>query len=167
MRKFFKACCIAFSVVLVSCSDTVESAVGYEQIASAAGQAIYYEDEASYLSCWLPYEKAQLVLSDEYQEGFVAEMFDGDEYQSKLRTQITDSTELSEEEIAQLESDAQERYGVCIDFTKAQQLEVRFSAQRSGKTYEDVRELTAVRFSNSWYLYGDVIISFDFVESET
>ncbi|MCD7742066.1 MAG: hypothetical protein LUI06_07680 [Ruminococcus sp.] len=164
-----KKLCIVFCTLavmtLVGCGDDTDSSLNYEQPINTMKAAINNDDEIAYLSCWFPYEKASFENDESYEEGFLSAAFDKSEYLSRMRAAISDSDELDDVELSELEADAKQRYGVRVDFTKALALNVEFSVQTTSGTAYDERELYVVRYENVWYAYGEIIDSFEFTST--
>jgi hypothetical protein len=120
-------------------------------------------DELSYLCCFLPQEKARYMQSDGYSADFIDSAIDKSSIISRVRIKITDSSELTDEELDGLEKSAQESYGTRFEFSKGQRLDVNILVDTRQEQLCDSRELTVVRYENVWYIYGDVIDSFSFL----
>jgi hypothetical protein len=148
--------------LFVGCSKDSAPVLNYEQPVSSLQAAFNADDEISYLSCFLPQQKAGYMAAQDYSDDFIEEKMSDDEIISKVRFKITDSTELADDEITALEQEAQQVCGYHFDFTKARRLQVNILAETRSRKLCDSRELTVVRYENIWYIYGDVIDSFSF-----
>lgn len=159
------ALCAAAALLMTACGGRDKTELSYEQPLNTLRHAFNYGDELSYLNVWLPQEKQRYTSAEDYNEGFLKNAFDSDEYDGKLKLKIRDAKAMDDEEIAVLETEAFERYGTRLDFSKAMKLSVDFRVQKNSDLLSDSRELTIVRYENIWYLYGETIDSFVFARS--
>ena len=79
-----------------------------------------------------------------------------------FKAKIVSSKELDEDMINNLEQEYKDKYRKRIDISKAQQMTVEFGTIQGSNELIDSRDLTAVRIENNWYIFGDVIESFNF-----
>jgi hypothetical protein len=148
---------------LVSCESEKKSALNYEQPLISMRGSLNYGDGDSYLSCYLPQEKARYTKLNECDGDFLSDIFNKDDYFGNLQIKVSDSRELSREELDELELSAQETYGTRFSFTKGQAVDADFNVSGKEEKLCDSRELTVVRYQNMWYIYGEVIDSFSFM----
>ncbi len=152
---------------LGSCEKKEEkSALNYEQIVSSFRGSLDRGDEKSYLACFLPQEKARFTSSEDYSKGFINDIFDEYDVMSRLSVRIKDNSELDSEELDSLEKEARSLYGTRFDFTKGQRLNIDVRVKTKKSELCDSHEITVVRYENVWYIYGEVLDSFEFKEIE-
>jgi hypothetical protein len=162
VKKILCALCAVLTLSLSACGDSEKNVLNYEQPLSAMKGALGNSDEISYMSCFLPQAKAKYMQSESYSSDFIDSILDSDSVIGKVSVKVTESTELSQDELSELEGQARENYGTRFDFTKGQRLDVDIAVYTRQKELSDSRELTVVRYENVWYIYGDVIDSFSF-----
>lgn len=156
------AVCALFS----GCSEPAQTELSCEKPVYAMRSAANFGDEESYLSCWLPQEKAHFRLAEDQSVGFLSNVFKRGDFESRLRVRIHDSREVPETYIKEtLEPDARKRYGSPLTFTAAQCLKVDFRVQDNMDILSDSREIYVVKYCGVWYIYGEVIDSFSFARS--
>ncbi len=153
------ACVMAAS--LASCGAKEDTTLNYEKPLTAAAGSLNFADGESYLNCFLPQEKARYTEEEKPEEDFMKNIFDRKAYGCKIRTKITDTAALSDEELQALEQQAHEKYGVRFDFTKGQSADVRFQLTKDDELLADDEKLTFVRCGGVWYIYGEVIDSLE------
>lgn len=151
--------CIAV-LALSGCKDKTKSA-NYKQPFYALKGALNYGDTQSYLAAFLPQEKARYTSDENYDPDFLSQAFNRDDYISRLGLKVMDTRELSEKNLDKLEAEAHKRYGTHFSFSKGYKVSVVFSAQDKKGIYSQNRKLNVVRYENVWYIFGDVIDSFD------
>lgn len=165
MRYRLICCAAAVMLMTCGCGRDKKASLGFEKRLEAAALSANYRDTESYLSCWLPQEKERYINSDEHRVDILDNIFAGTDVTGRLLFKMTDSTELSEEQIAALEDKALETYKTRIDFTKARRANVEIRLNSSKEILTDAREITLVRYEGSWYIFGEVIDSFSFAGS--
>jgi hypothetical protein len=152
--------------LLAGCGKAPQTELSCEKPVYAMRSAANFGDEESYLSCWLPQEKAHFRLAEDQSVGFLGNVFKRGDYESRLRVRIHDSHEVPESYIKEtLEPDARARYGSPLTFTAAQCLKVDFRVQDNMDILSDSREIYVVKYCGVWYIYGEVIDSFSFARS--
>ena len=157
------AACI---LLLTGCGSRQQMELSCEKPVLAMRSAANFGDEESYLSCWLPQEKAHFRLAEDRQAGFLDRVFDRGDHESRLRVRIRESVEADEQYIRDtLEPEARKRYGCPLTFTAAQRLSVDFRVQDNMDILSDSRDLYVVKYCGVWYIYGEVIDSFKFARS--
>lgn len=163
-------CCAVLTAAVAlstaSCGSHEESKLNYEQPIVSMRGALNYGDDTAYLCCYLPQEKNRFLKSEEYKEGFTADVFSRKDYYSLLQIKISDSCELTREELDALEKQAKETYGTRFDFTKGHKLSLDFRVNAKIGKLCDSRELTVVRYESVWYIYGEVVDSLSFMPDE-
>ena len=153
-------------VLLAGCGSPQQMELSCEKPVLAMRSAANFGDEESYLSCWLPQEKAHFRLAENNQSGFLDNVFDRGDHESRLRVRIRESFDVDETYIRDtLEPEARARYGCPISFTAAQRLSVDFRVQDNMDILSDSRDLYVVKYCGVWYIYGEVIESFTFTRS--
>ena len=157
------AACI---LLLSGCGKQTQTELSCEKPVLAMRCAANFGDEESYLSCWLPQEKAHFRMAEDRDAGFLGKVFQRDDYESRLRVRIRESKEADEQYIKDvLEPEARKRYGSPLSFTAAQCLTVEFRVQDNMDILSDSREIYVVKYCGVWYIYGEVIDSFTFARS--
>lgn len=157
---------LAVCALLAGCSEPPQTELSCEKPVFAMRSAANFGDEESYLSCWLPQEKAHFRLVEDQSVGFLGNVFKRTDHESRLRVRIHDSYEVAPKYIREtLEPDARKRYGSPLTFTAAQCLKVDFRVQDNMDILTDSREIYVVKYCGVWYIYGEVIDSFSFAKS--
>ncbi|MBP3272703.1 MAG: hypothetical protein J6M17_10830 [Ruminococcus sp.] len=164
-KKILCAVCTA-AMLLSSCKNTEKPGkLAYEMPLTAMRFAASSGDGESYLSAWLPQEKQLYMSSDSYNEDFLKSIFDYEEFDGAMKVKVTESRELGESELEELETLAHGKYGTRLDFTKGMKLITEIRVWKNSELMTDKRELITVRYNNVWYLYGDMIEKFEFAVS--
>ncbi len=155
----------AVGLLLTGCGETAdEGELAYEQPLNTMRLALDNNDEQSYLSVWLPWEK-QRFLSEEGHEDFLADAYDRKAYDGKLSLKITTADVMSEDDLEQLREKTKDQYGVRPDFTKGMLVTGELRVRKKGELLSDPRVFRLVRLENNWYICGETIESFSFSAS--
>ncbi len=154
------------ALTAAGCGKQTVSEMGYEKPVLSMRSAANFGDEESYLSCYLPQEKAHFRQAEDRDVGFLSSVFSRGDYESRLRVRIREAAEVDEQYIREtLEPEARRRYGSPLTFTAAQRLSVDFRVQDNMDILSDSREIYVVKYCGVWYIYGEVIDSFAFARS--
>lgn len=163
-KKIIAAVISAAVLFLSACSQSEKKTLNYEQPVASFKGSLNAFDETAYLCCFLPQEKARFLSSDSYSEGFLEDELSKHERIGGIGIKISDSRELSREELDKLEEEYKEGSSLRLEFTKGQQLDLDFIMQKKNGPHKSSCEMTVVRYENVWYIYGDVIDSFSFLD---
>lgn len=157
---------LVFTIFLLVCScgtEPVKTSMNYERPIITMSRAIDAMDSDSYFNCFTEGAKQAYAESDNYNPELVKTMLPSQASNKHLfKAKIISSSELDEDAIYDLEQEYKKKYKKRINIFKAQQLIVDFGTIQGSTEQIDSRELTAVRIENNWFIYGDVIESFDF-----
>ena len=155
----------AAAVLLSGCGSSAdEGELAYEQPLNTMRLAMDNNDEESYMSVFLPWEKKRF-LSEERQEGFLADAYDRKAYDGKLSLKITTADVMSGEDLKELCDKSQERYGVHPEFSKGMIVTGELRVRKDGELFSDPKVFRLVRLENNWYICGETIESFSFSAS--
>lgn len=154
---------IAFLSVCSCGAEPVKTAMNYERPIITLSRAIDAMDSASYFRCFTEGAKQAYSESDNYNPDLVKTLLPSQAADRHLfKAKIVSSKELDEDMINNLEQEYKDKYRKRIDISKAQQMTVEFGTIQGSNELIDSRDLTAVRIENNWYIFGDVIESFNF-----
>lgn len=169
MKRLICICiAVVFCFALASCGKkTVKETLNYEQPVVSLVGAVNYCDEGSFFGCCLPQEKKEYTSAEGYDKSFLEDLSAAvrNDGESKLTAKVTDSSDVTDEEIGTLESEYNNKHSCHVSFTKALRLKVKFIL--GGLETENIgtKELYVVRYENIWYIYNEVTELIKFFET--
>ena len=155
-----------FTIFLLVCScgtESVKTSMNYERPVITMSRAIDAMDSVSYLNCFTEGAKQAYAESDSYNPELVKTMLPSQSANKHLfKAKVISSKELDDDTIKGLEKEYTDKYKKRIDIFKAQKMTVEFGTIYGNSEQIDSRDLIAVRIENNWFIFGDVIESFNF-----